>query len=521
MLFLGSCSQKKERNSYIEIKSPNDAIDIFSHLEFLEEEGNPEFDLHGLSSKPFAIPEKLDYYIDAERKEEKTVWMRCTLVNRTPEDLTYYYILRHAYSHLSTVFVNGEKLHTYNYKKIDKKFRYSNYPTWKILIPKSSEVELYIKVYETGGRIRVSGLLKEEKQFLDYRSISFATHGAFIIFILLVVFFAVYISRYTKQYYVLFYSLYVLFLGVDYLAVNGIGQSYLWRETEFLLLSARSMSNAASAMFLSLFFVQFYDQFKYPIWVKSTFKLIAIIFGIFLILYGVKIFTKGFSSLFWYVWRTIELFAIVLIIIHLYLGVKKTIPLYLPLVFIIHTAITFYNSKYIFPYNDHFILDWILMNIYYISLGLEVFVLTYFIFSRLRKEKLYISELEIEVAQLQEKLDELKNRTQDVSIVNELIHLKSKAVINSVDILYIKSDGHYVEYHLENKNTPEVDRNSLTEVLQQLPSSSFIRTHKSYIVNIYRIKIINSTKLMLDNGIWLNLSRTYKKQLKEILHHGG
>ena len=45
----------------------------------------------------------------------------------------------------------------------------------------------------------------------------------------------------------------------------------------------------------------------------------------------------------------------------------------------------------------------------------------------------------------------------------------------------------------------------------------FVRVHRSYIVNIYKIKIINSTKLMLDEGTWINLSRTYKKQLKELL----
>lgn len=104
---------------------------------------------------------------------------------------------------------------------------------------------------------------------------------------------------------------------------------------------------------------------------------------------------------------------------------------------------------------------------------------------------------------------------------SELINLKSNAILNSSEILYIKSDGHYVEYFLENKTKPEIDRNSLSEVLKTLPSNSFVRIHKSFIVNIYRIKIINSTKVMLDNGVWINLSRTYKQQLKDILHKEG
>jgi hypothetical protein len=101
---------------------------------------------------------------------------------------------------------------------------------------------------------------------------------------------------------------------------------------------------------------------------------------------------------------------------------------------------------------------------------------------------------------------------------NPTILLKSKAILKTEDIQYIKSDGHYVEYFIDNKDKPEIDRNSLTEVLRILPNTSFIRIHKSYIVNIYRIKIVKSTKVMLDNGVWINLSRTYKQQLKDILH---
>ena len=125
-----------------------------------------------------------------------------------------------------------------------------------------------------------------------------------------------------------------------------------------------------------------------------------------------------------------------------------------------------------------------------------------------------------EVGVLQQRLKNYKKERLDKekSIGNQLINLKSKAILNSSEILYVKSDGHYVEYYLENKDKPEIDRNSLNEVLKTLPTLSFIRIHKSFIVNIYRIKIINSTKVMLDNGVWINLSRTYKQQLKDILH---
>ena len=128
-------------------------------------------------------------------------------------------------------------------------------------------------------------------------------------------------------------------------------------------------------------------------------------------------------------------------------------------------------------------------------------------------------KINAEVAALQESIDKMRD-TSSVSelLSNNSIHLKSKAVLNCAEILYVKSDGHYVEYYLNNKSSPEVDRNTMNDVINELPKTSFVRIHKSYIVNVHRLKIINSTKIMLDTGEWINLSRTYKPLLHKILN---
>ena len=125
--------------------------------------------------------------------------------------------------------------------------------------------------------------------------------------------------------------------------------------------------------------------------------------------------------------------------------------------------------------------------------------------------------LKKEFAIMQKEIDILKTQKETSIDPSVFITLKSKALININEILYIKSDGHYVEYYLEGKTRPEVDRNTLKEVIENFPSNKFVQIHRSYVVNIYRIKIINSTKLMLDDGTWLNLTRTYKKGLKSLL----
>jgi len=128
--------------------------------------------------------------------------------------------------------------------------------------------------------------------------------------------------------------------------------------------------------------------------------------------------------------------------------------------------------------------------------------------------------IENEFKDIQLKLDAMKANEviEEVENSEKVIHLKSKATINTFNILYIKSNGYYVEYHLDDRKQPEVDRSTMMEVEKSLPAQCFVRIHKSYIVNIHRIKIINSSKLMLDTGEWINLSRVYKQALKDLLN---
>lgn len=112
----------------------------------------------------------------------------------------------------------------------------------------------------------------------------------------------------------------------------------------------------------------------------------------------------------------------------------------------------------------------------------------------------------------------LKKIEKNEQLNKNRLLLKNGTIINSNEIIYIKSDGHYVEIFIKNKNKPEIVRSTLTEILSALPSSNFLRTHKSFIVNIHKIKKFNPNQLMLESGEWIKLSRTYKQQLKEMLN---
>lgn len=99
---------------------------------------------------------------------------------------------------------------------------------------------------------------------------------------------------------------------------------------------------------------------------------------------------------------------------------------------------------------------------------------------------------------------------------HEIIELKSRAVLQINDIISIKADGHYLEFNLTNKNTPEIDRNRIKTIMDNLPDK-FIQIHRSHIVNVDFVKIKYADKVVLDDGSELPISRTYKDSLSEKL----
>lgn len=101
---------------------------------------------------------------------------------------------------------------------------------------------------------------------------------------------------------------------------------------------------------------------------------------------------------------------------------------------------------------------------------------------------------------------------------NKQITLKSKHVLNTKDIIYIKSDGHYLEYHTTTSKLPIIERNRLKNVLESLSDYGFIQVHRSHLVNTSMVRVVNTYSLQLDNNLEVPLSRSFKQKLKEEKH---
>jgi two-component system LytT family response regulator len=84
------------------------------------------------------------------------------------------------------------------------------------------------------------------------------------------------------------------------------------------------------------------------------------------------------------------------------------------------------------------------------------------------------------------------------------------------DIKYIESVHEYVRIHLINDN-PIMSHISLKSIEEQLPSLVFLRVHRSFIVNTERIKVIERSRIVFDNNVYIPVSDQYKANFQKFL----
>ncbi len=117
-----------------------------------------------------------------------------------------------------------------------------------------------------------------------------------------------------------------------------------------------------------------------------------------------------------------------------------------------------------------------------------------------------INELMVNLGMVVQRFEEVSDE-----IVLEIKSGYEKERIFLNEILYLKSEGNYVEIYLESRKV--VVRNTLESILQDMNQEAIIRIHRSFAVN--RLKIIkhSSSEIFLEK-ITLPISRTYITSLK-------
>lgn len=93
-----------------------------------------------------------------------------------------------------------------------------------------------------------------------------------------------------------------------------------------------------------------------------------------------------------------------------------------------------------------------------------------------------------------------------------LIQNKELKKINSNEICFIEADGKYSNIHLNSKVMH--CSKTLSGVTNLLPKYCFVRTHRSFVVNLHYVKSYSSDTVYLSNGESAYLSKNYQKSFR-------
>ena len=122
--------------------------------------------------------------------------------------------------------------------------------------------------------------------------------------------------------------------------------------------------------------------------------------------------------------------------------------------------------------------------------------------------------------QLQHLAELLEHReTENIPVRIALPHAKGYKFISVTDILYCESESNYTLLYLANEPNFTVCK-TLGEIEEILPSSMFLRVHRSYLVNTKKIKeMIKSDGgfLVMENNAEIPVSRNKKDEVGELL----
>lgn len=112
---------------------------------------------------------------------------------------------------------------------------------------------------------------------------------------------------------------------------------------------------------------------------------------------------------------------------------------------------------------------------------------------------------------MQNLLDEKEKMKKSVL---EIMSNRKMTKIPYEDIVYIESSSNYIRIITSNNQIESKEK--ISNLATRLPDM-FLRIHRSFIINTERLTEVSSNKVLVDD-IALNIGRSYKNDIKEVLN---
>jgi DNA-binding LytR/AlgR family response regulator len=107
----------------------------------------------------------------------------------------------------------------------------------------------------------------------------------------------------------------------------------------------------------------------------------------------------------------------------------------------------------------------------------------------------------------------------DVKSNSEFLFIKSGYKLLRIsfgDIKFIEGMSEYIKIHLTNAK-PVMTLLSMKSIEETLPVNLFMRVHRSYIVNLSKISVIERNRIIFDEKVYIPVSDQYKKKFQDYI----
>ncbi|WP_233145437.1 LytR/AlgR family response regulator transcription factor [Labilibacter marinus] len=123
------------------------------------------------------------------------------------------------------------------------------------------------------------------------------------------------------------------------------------------------------------------------------------------------------------------------------------------------------------------------------------------------------------VDKAKQRLSQENKSTEELKGNNDYLFIKSEYKIIRVElknITYIEGMREYVRIHLSNQK-PVITLLSFKKLMEKLPHNSFMRVHRSYIVNLKKITTIERMRIIFNEDVRIPVSEQYKEAFQKYI----
>lgn len=112
------------------------------------------------------------------------------------------------------------------------------------------------------------------------------------------------------------------------------------------------------------------------------------------------------------------------------------------------------------------------------------------------------------------------DKTRTAEVADDAIFVKSDYKLVKIlfnDILYVEGLKDYLKIHLVNQPKPVLTLMTMKAIEERLPSSQFMRVHRSFIVNLGKITTIEHYRIIFGST-YIPVAESYKEKFRQFVN---